>query len=472
MMLPILLTFPLLAAVPLFSLRSRRAERSVLFLHALLTVGAVLYWAFAGPEEFIGYFRADTGNLLFLALIAAVYLAVIPASYRYLEREKVSELWHRIYVVAMLLFVFSMTGAVLAKNLGLFWVFIEATTLASAPFIYFERHQSSLEATWKYVFICSVGIAIAFIGILFLALSAKGVSDLFYTDLIANAPQLGRFWLLFSFPFLVVGLGTKAGVAPMHSWLPDAHSEAPSPVSAFLSGMLLNTAFYGLYRIFLVMEAAGLRREAAIFFLVCGFASLLIGAVYISGATNYKRLLAYSSIENMGIIFIGVALGGAGLFAAFLHLTAHALTKSSLFITAGNIAHLFGTKEIAGVRGLREADRPTGALWGLGFAAIAGLPPFPIFISEFLIAREMVTQGRFGLLAAFLLLVTLVLYGMARAAFGMYLGSAPAAAKAGPSRPIDRLPEAALLTALLILGVAMPDAVRRIIDLATMSLLP
>ena len=467
MMVPILLMFPLLAAVPLFTLRSRRAERAVLALHALLTVGAVAYWALTGPEDFIGYFRTDSGNLLFLALIAAVYLAVIPASYRYLDREKVSELWHRIYVVAMLLFVFSMTGAVLARNLGLFWVFIEATTLASAPFIYFERHQSSLEATWKYVFICSVGIAIAFIGILFLALSAKGVSDLFYGDLIAHAPQLGRFWLLFSFPFLVVGLGTKAGVAPMHSWLPDAHSEAPSPVSAFLSGMLLNTAFYGLYRIFQVVEAAGSRREAAIFFLVCGFASLLISAVYISGATNYKRLLAYSSIENMGIIFIGVALGGGALFAAFLHLTAHAFAKSSLFITAGNIAHRFGTKEIAGVRGLREVDRPTGALWGIGFAAIAGLPPFPIFISEFLIAREMVAQGRFGLLAAFLLLVTLVLYGMARAAFRMYLGAAPGLARVGASRLSEWLPQAALLTILVVLGVAMPDAVRRIIEMAS-----
>ncbi|HSA33272.1 MAG TPA: proton-conducting transporter membrane subunit [bacterium] len=468
MILPILLIFPLLAAVPLFSLRSRRAERSVLIVHALLTAGAVIYWGVAGPEEFIGYFRADSGNLLFLALIAALYLAVIPASFLYLERQKASELWHRIYVVAMLLFVFSMTGAVLAKNLGLFWVFIEATTLASAPFIYFERHQSSLEATWKYVFICSVGIAIAFIGILFLALSAKGESDLFYTDLIANAPRLGRFWLLFSFPFLVVGLGTKAGVAPMHSWLPDAHSEAPSPVSAFLSGMLLNTAFYGLYRIFQVMDAAGLRREAALFFLVCGFASLLISAVYISGATNYKRLLAYSSIENMGIIFIGVALGGGALFAAFLHLVAHAFAKSSLFITAGNIAHRFGTKDIAGVRGLREADRPTGALWGVGFAAIAGLPPFPIFISEFLIAREMVTQGRFGLLAAFLILVTLVLYGMARAAFGMYLGSAPAGAKAEPPRPIEWLPQAVLLAILCLVGVAMPEVIRRLVEMASL----
>jgi hydrogenase-4 component F len=466
MMIPILLIFPLLAAVPLFTLRSRAAERSALMAHALLTAGAVIYWWLTGTEDFIGYFRADSGNLLFLALIAVVYLAVIPASYRYLEREKVSELWHRIYVVAMLLFVFSMTGAILARNLGLFWVFIEATTLASAPFIYFERHESSLEATWKYVFICSVGIAIAFIGILFLALSAKGVCDLFYDDLIRNAPQLGRFWLLFSFPFIVVGLGTKAGVAPMHSWLPDAHSEAPSPVSAFLSGMLLNTAFYGLYRVFQVLDAAGLRREAAIFFLICGFASLLISAVYLAGATNFKRLLAYSSIENMGIIFIGIALGGVGLFAAFLHLMAHSLAKTTLFITAGNIAYRFGTKDIAEVAGLRSVDRPSGALWGIGFAALAGLPPFPIFISEFLIAREMVTQGRFGLLAAFLILVTLVLYGMARAAFKMYLGTAPATAKREPPRLIEWLPQATLLTILCILGVAMPDAIRQIITAA------
>ncbi len=463
MMMSLVLIFPLIATGLMFLFRSRRFERTVLLLHAALSTISVIYWWLTGTEDFLGYFRSNSGNLLFLSLIALLYLAVVPASFHYLDNHRVSDLWHRIYAAAMALFVFAMTGAILATNVGLFWVFIEATTLASAPFIYFERRDSSLEAAWKYVFICSVGIAIAFIGILFLALSAKGVSLLFYDELITNASRLTRFWLLFSFPFLLVGFGTKAGVAPMHSWLPDAHSEAPSPVSAFLSGMLLNSAFYGLFRIFRILEEAGLRHEASTLFFVCGIASLFIGAIYISGATNYKRLLAYSSIENMGIILIGIALGGTATFAALLHLAAHALTKGALFITSGAIAARFGSKEIGEVNALNEVDRPIGILWGLGIFAIAGFPPFPLFFSEALIAREMVLQVRFGMLVLFLTLVTLVLYGMVRTVSRMYAGTPPASVTSAFSRPVEWLPQALLLLILLVIGIAFPDAVRAMI---------
>ncbi len=463
MMLATVLLFPLIAAGLMLVFPSRRFERAMLVSHALLSFASVVYWWITGPEEFIGYFRSDEGNLMFLGLIAILYLAIVPASLHYLDHHEVSGGWHRIYAVAMVLFVFAMTGAVLATNIGLFWVFVEATTLASAPFIYFERGESSLEAAWKYVFICSVGIAIAFIGLLFLALSAKGVSLLFYDELLKNAPRLNRFWLLFAFPFLLVGFGTKAGIAPMHSWLPDAHSEAPAPVSAFLSGMLLNSAFYGLFRIFRILEEAGLRYEASTLFLVCGMASLLIGAIYISGATNYKRLLAYSSIENMGIILVGVALGGMAAFAAMLHLAAHALTKGALFITSGNIAVRFGSKEIAEISGLAEVDRPTAVLWGLGFVAIAGLPPFPLFFSEMLMAQEMILQQRFGILITFLALITLVLYGMVRAVSRMYAGTPSQAIVTGHARSLDCGPQAVLIFILAMIGIAFPAVFRGII---------
>ena len=277
------------------------------------------------------YFIFDSLNIIFLAVLILVTGGVV--IYQGKRSFK--------YNLMFFLFFASMVGAILSNHLGLTWVFVEATTLTSAYLIYQNKSENSLEATWKYVFLCSIGISLAFVGIILLLIGSNTVNSLFYNNLYANATVIEPFWLKLSYAFILVGFGTKVGLAPVHFWLPDAHAEAPSPVSAMLSATLLNSAFIVILRYTRLMELAGLSNYARTLLLAMGFLSIFITAVYLFKIANYKRMLAYSSIENMGIIAIGIASGGFGIFAAIFHLIAHSLIKSSFFMTAGNILHIF-----------------------------------------------------------------------------------------------------------------------------------
>lgn len=462
-----MLIFPLVSALFIFLLRNRKLNTVTLLAYPILYLTAAI-WLAIHNEQFTQYFRADNSNIIFLVVLAIVYLASSIQSMSFLAGSNIDDRWHTYFTVAMLAFVFAMTGVILCTHLGLFWVFIEATTLSSAFFVYMDRSKAALEATWKYVFICSIGIAIAFIGVTFFTMGAKQVGSLFFDDLFNRASLLSSFWLKFSFPFLLAGFGTKVGLAPMHAWLPDAHSEAPSPISAMLSGTLLNTAMLGIIRIFNIMDNAGLRYYAGVLLMFTGFASLFICAVYILKVVNYKRMLAYSSVENMGIIAIGVACGGAGLFAAYLHIICHSLAKSSLFLTAGNIYSEFKTKKIAEVKGLLRTDPLNGWLWIISFFAIAGFPPSPVFISEFMIAKELFAGGSYLLFVLYFFLLTIVIYGMGSAMLKMCFGEPD---EKQPKilvryRFLSVAPQIILLVVMLILFISMPDFIVRMITAA------
>ena len=348
------------------------------------------------------YFSLDSLNLIFLLVLVLVTLGVL------LYQGKQSLKYNLIFA----LFFLSMTGAILSSHLGLTWVFVEATTLTSAYLIMKNKTKNSLEATWKYVFLCSIGISLAFIGIILLLLGSGEINSLFFDDLYKNAFQIDKFWLKLSFVFILIGFGTKVGLAPVHSWLPDAHAEAPSPVSAMLSATLLNSAFLVIFKYYKLMELAGLGSSAKTMLMIMGLLSLFVSAVYIYRINNYKRMLAYSSIENMGIIAIGVALGGVGIFASILHLIAHSLIKASFFMTSGNILHTYNSKEIEDVSNLMDKDKMSGILWLTCAILIVGIPPSPIFISEFLMAKQFILNGQIGLLIIFLLLLTIIFYGI------------------------------------------------------------
>ena len=265
------------------------------------------------------FFALDSLNLLFMIVLVIVTGAVM--IYQGKQNWK--------YYTIFTLFFLSMTGAILSSHLGLTWVFVEATTLTSAYLIMQHKTQNSLEATWKYVFLCSIGISLAFVGIILLLIGCDGVNSLAYSDLYSHATAINPFWLKLSFIFILIGFGTKVGLAPVHSWLPDAHAEAPSPVSAMLSATLLNSAFLVILRYYKLMELAGVQDTAKVLLLTMGFLSIFVTAVYVYKIANYKRMLAYSSIENMGIIAIGTALGGVAVFAAALHCS---LFNKSIFL--------------------------------------------------------------------------------------------------------------------------------------------
>jgi hydrogenase-4 component F len=412
------------------------------------------------PSWVLIYFQFDSIGLYFFSVMSLVFGAAVVYSIFYFKEHDLSAAQESIYVIEMLSFVAAMSGVILSTHLALLWVFVEATTLTSALLIYFEKKKSSLEATWKYVFICSIGIALAFVGIIVLSIGSRHVDSLFFKDLYARASEINPFWLKVAFAFIFVGLGTKIGVAPIHAWLPDAHSEAPSPISALLSGTLLNSAFLGLLRVHQVLINAKLDGFSNFLFLITGFLSLLVSAVFMLRLTNYKRMLAYSSIENMGILFIGVSLGKLGIFAVLLHVAAHSFSKTSLFLTSGNILYHYKSKRIENISGIISVDARTGWLWIVSMLAIIGMPPFPVFISKFLIIKAFWLSDMIWLAVPFFLFLVIITYGMGSTVFKMAFGEADA--KTVPSRKLPiyaYAPQYILLLILCILGLNIPKEV-------------
>ncbi len=473
-MLWMLLLIPAAAALVALTLRNPAALRRTLLpaaasAHAALTA---MCWVERPEPVLNGWLGLDDAALLVLSVTSALFLAAASYATGYLRREPprktdfleggpFTDAPEARFVACLLLFLATMTLVALSRHLGLLWVGVEATTLASAPLIYFHRHHRSLEATWKYLLICSVGIALALQGNFFLAVAAKGSREVHLTidHLQTHAGQLDPVWLKAAFLFLLVGYGTKMGLAPMHTWLPDAHSEAPSVVSALLSGALLNCAFLGILRIHALMGAAGLGEFSGELLTGFGLLSMAVAAVFIIEQADYKRMLAYSSVEHMGILALGTGLGGLAGMGAMLHLVNHSLAKGMLFLLAGNVLAVYRTKSAPQVRGLLQVLPVTGPLWLAGFLAIAGSPPFGLFVSELLILKGALQQGNTAVAAGYLLLLGVAFAAMARIVLRMAYGS-PAGIVVEPERSRGAwavVPPLALGVVVLALGLCLPD---------------
>ena len=401
-------------------------------------------------------------------VMSIVFLAVAIYNNGYTKNEASLTRKLRHYTYMVLFFVFSMTGAVLSTNLGASWVFIEGTTLASAYLIYFHKTKHSIEAAWKYVFICSIGIALAFVGIILMTVATGNLNTLFYSELFNNAPLFNHFWLQLSFVFILFGIGTKMGLAPVHFWLPDAHAEAPSPISALLSATLLNSAFLMIVNVFRIMVLSGCDSFARLMLLTMGFLSLFITAVFVYHINNYNRMLAYSSIENMGILAIGTALGGVGMLAAIIHLIGHSLIKASFFLTSGNVLEIYGTKKIKSVTGLMKTDRKTAWLWVASFLGIVAFPQSVLFIREFLMVKTMFLKGHFIMCALFLLLLTIVLYGLGKAVVKMSFSAPTHEVEPVKLSWTMYLPQVVMLILAFVIGIYMPQGLTQAI-LATVA---
>jgi len=352
------------------------------------------------------------------------------------------------------------------------WVAVEATTLASAPLIHFHRHHRSLEATWKYLLICSVGIALALMGNLFLgAAGLKTGAGLDVGGLLAKAALLDKPLLKAAFLFLFVGYGTKMGISPFHTWLPDAHSEAPAVVSALLSGALLNCAFLGILRANAVCARAGLADFTGGILVIFGLFSLVTAALFMLGQRDYKRMLAYSSIEHMGILALGAGLGGGALFASMLGALSHSLTKAGLFFTSGSVLASEKTKRISEVSGLWRRAPRTAALWLAGFFLITGMPPSGIFLSKFLILKEAIALKDYWLAGAYLFFLALLFAGMARVFIGMTFGERAAKPGEKPyAEPGGMLaPAAAFFICVILAGLFIPGWLNALMKAAALN---
>jgi hydrogenase-4 component F len=454
-----LLLIPLGAAA-LIALSRRRALMEL--LHTLATTATLGAGAASVAQVYRGevlmaigdLFRVDALSALMVAIIT--FLGAIAAIYAigYIRAEldgaPVSRA--RLFFVLFHLFVFTMLVAVTADNLGLMWIAVEGTTLATVFLVNLRQTRTSLEAAYKYLILSSVGIALAFIGtalVYYAGAANSGEIAVNWTTLRATAGALNPEVMRLAFVFVVVGYGTKAGLAPMHTWLPDAHSEAPAPISALMSGVLL-------MRFKAVVDVAAGPPFAAGLLLGIGLVSLFVAAAFLVRQRNYKRMLAYSSVEHIGIICLALGFGGYwGIFGALLHVVNHALSKSLLFILSGNILLKYHSAEIREVRGLLHAAPWTGGLFLAGTLALIGLPPFGLFISEFIIFRAGLESHPWAASAGVILLV-IVFGGMLASVNQMLYGAPPEGLASGDGLRLWLAPVAVNFALLLTLGLTMP----------------
>ena len=458
-----LLLIPVVAAAILALLPDYRATAALNVLAALFTLATAMS-LFAVEPASGQYLVVDDLNKIFIVLTTFVGFttSVFSASYigHEIEIGRLTPAFVRFYHAMYQTLMFAMNLALVANNIGLMWVAVEVATLTTVLMVGIYRTHEALEAAWKYFILGSVGIALALFGTILVYMAARpvigeGTDAMVWTVLVARATQFDPALLNVAFVFLLLGYGTKVGLAPLHAWLPDAHAEGPTPISAVLSGLLLNVALYALLRFKMIMAACEGAIAPGPLMVVMGLISVIFAALMLYRRRDIKRMFAYSSIEHMGIIVFAFGMGGAlANFAGLLHMTLHSLTKSAIFFAVGHIAQVKGTQKIADIGGLTVTNPVLG--WGLvlGVVAIVGLPPLGIFMSEFLIVSS--TFARQPWLTAILVLGILIALG----GLFMRLNVVAFGEPRGLTKPAEAsyVPMFTHLALVLMAGIYLPPA--------------
>ena len=412
------LLVPLCAAALLAFLPGYRLAARLNVAATFLTLLAALSLLLRPPAPPSHYLIVDDLNIVFIALNTFVGFTTSMFSATYVAHEleigRLTPVYLRFYHAMYQVLMFAMNLALVANNIGLMWVAIEVATLTTVMMVGIYRTHEALEAAWKYFILGSVGIALALFGTILVYVAAQpvigeGLDSMVWTELVGHAAAFDPALLNVAFVFLLLGYGTKVGLAPLHAWLPDAHAEGPTPISAVLSGLLLNVALYAVLRFKMLMAANQAALAPGPLMVTLGLVSLVFAAFMLYRRRDIKRMFAYSSIEHMGIIVFAFGIGGPlANFAGLLHMTMHSLTKSGIFFTVGHIAQVKGTQRMSEIGGLTETHPWLGWSLVVGVVAIAGLPPLGIFTSEFLVVSSTVARAPllalplvFGLLIAF-----------------------------------------------------------------------
>jgi hydrogenase-4 component F len=494
--LPALVLLPAAMALLAYALRVA-AWRSALLVAtaAAHTLLVLRLWMLSEASALGGWLAAEPMGLVVLSLVSLLFLAVAHYSVGYVRRERVPG--GRAFASCMLAFLAAASLVALSGHFALMWIGLESTTLAVAPLIYDQHDRRSLEAVWKYLVLSSVGIAFALLGVFLLAAAqpsgAAGGRPLILADLLANAAQLDPAWLRLAFVFLAIGFGTKMGLAPMHSWKPDTYGEAPPLVAGLMAGALTSCAFLALARASAVCFAAGLADFVQPILLGFGLVSLVIAAAFIVGQRDIRRLLAYSSVEHMGLLVLGLGLGGVGTYGAMLHALNNGLAKGLTFLAVGNVvlastapdesnggaapdeSNGGAAPERSAVRGVLGALPLTSALLIIGLLAVSGSPPFGMFLSEFTILQASFAEGHPWIAAATIFLLVVIFVGIAALILDVVYGEGRASRE--PPRDGAR-PEAAtfiagpamLAIAVFVLGLYIPAPLRDALSRAAILL--
>ena len=477
----------LIAAAASFATRGLGAatQRAVETVHMIgIVAGLLLAFAIVGKVAkgqslslFGSWLVVDPLGCIFLGLVAVVGLLTGLYSIGYLRHDlRHGEITAKDlgrYYGFFHLFLFTMALAVTSNNLIMMWVSIEATTLTSVFLVGFYGRKTSLEAAWKYVVICTVGVAFGLYGTVLVFANANAVlansqTAILWTEVVTHAASLDHAIIPIAFAFVLIGFGTKAGLVPMHAWMPDAYSEAPSPSSALLTAGLANCALLVIIRYAVIAAKASGPESPETLLLIFGILSIAVAAPLIFVQRDLKRLLAYSSVENMGLIALGLGVGGPlGVSAALLHAINHGLAKTLMFCCSGNVLMKYGTRNLDAVKGVLRVAPVSGFLLIAGALALAGAPPFNVFVSEFLTVTAGITAGYAWLMVICLLLLTIVLASFALLIGGSILGPAPDTVRRGDLGALTLAPLGLTLALVLLMGLHVPEPVAQILTQAT-----
>jgi len=479
MLLALVLGIPLALAALAFAFPRSRAFGAVNALGHLGVLVAATGIASscagrAAPLAYVRFFRIDALSAWFMLTIALVDFAAALYSTGYVARDlregALSEMKAKVYYALFNLFTFSMFLATSVDNLGMLWVAIEMTTLVSAFLVGFYTTKRSVEAAWKYIIICSVGISLALLGTILLSWTVArqgGIASLNWSEIMGVAGKLDPSVVKLAFLFILVGYGTKAGLVPMHTWLPDAHSQALAPISALLSGVLLKTALYAMLRFAAILTRCAGSEYSGSLFIIFGVLSLGVSAGFILVQRDIKRLLAYHSIEHVGIIATGIGIGGAlGTYGALFHVFNHAVTKSLLFFAAGDVVKRYRTSDMHLIRGAARALPWAGSILIVGAFALAGSPPFSIFVSEMMILIAAFRAGTYVTAGLFLLFVAVIFGAIIHHFSGVVFGRKPEGIPAGDEPAGSKLAYCVLCIFICGAGFAVPSWFRTLLESA------
>jgi hydrogenase-4 component F len=388
----------------------------LVIIFGVLQVGFTFYACYNYKNSAFEFFTFDSLGILLLVTLSIITIPAIFHSYLYIMRHDETPQSRAIYFSAMIVLITSISAAYLANHIAVIWIFTELTTLSASMLIYHHRNKLALEGTWKYVFICAISITFVFIGILFLSLSLRsaGSDDLSFQNLMLFKDKLNPFWLKLAFIFIFTGFTAKLGLVPMYTAGIDAKDKAPAPAGALLASVLMNVGFTGIFRLYNIIALTPLFHWANTIIFVAATLSIFVATVYMTKVMNIKRMMAYSGIEHMGIVMLGIAAGGVGYYAAVLHVVLHAFVKSSVFFQFNQLYRTFQSKSIQHTGNYFKYN-PAGAIvLLLGFISATAMPPSGLFVSEFLVFRSLFEGRHMMLLILVLLLLTLVIYAFGK----------------------------------------------------------
>ena len=473
-----LIALPLLAAV-IALIWPKEQTRPWLLLATGIIHTSISLWLLVQPPQIVpgAWFGIDALARATLPAISILFLVCSAYGVAYLRLR--SERPNRVFVAVLLVLLGLMSLAVQAQHLALLWIAVEGATLSTVPLLHFNRTARAVEATWKYLLIGGTGVAMSLLGSFCLgyaSLNDHGGGDLTFTALAAQGATLSRPWVLTAWVLLLTGYGTKMGLAPMHTWKPDAYGEAPGIIGALLAGGMTTTAFVALLRVRQVVDAAGEGAATSRTLLALGLFSMLVAALFLLGTPDFKRMLAYSSVEHMGILSIGAALGGVGTWAALFHVWNNSLTKGALFLSAGNMRRAAGSSRIGEAAGLALLTPVSARIFIVGMFAVTACPPFGPFFSELKIVRAAIESDHGVAAAMFLGCLLFAFFGLTRLVFAITDGRPHSTVAADRERlretPALLFPPLLLLGLSLWLGLATPSWLREAWTAATGFLFP